>query len=100
MFASIYSMQGGISSSGVAGDFYATGGNTIAGAGLDIVHTFTASGTFAVVSGSTAVSSLVIAGGGGGGQYGAGGAGGYRSSYGGEASGGGGSAETAIAVGG
>jgi hypothetical protein len=58
------------------GDFYATGGNTIAGAGLDIVHTFTASGTFAVVAGETAVSYLVVAGGGAG-CSGGGGAGGF-----------------------
>ena len=45
MFASIYSMQGGSSTFGA--DFYATGGNTIAGDGLNIYHSFTASGTFA-----------------------------------------------------
>ena len=65
MFASIYSMQGGISSSGGV-DVFATGGNTITGAGLNIAHTFTSSGTFAVVVGEIVVSYLVIAGGGGG----------------------------------
>ena len=42
------------SSSG-SSDFFATGGNTIAGAGLGIVHTFTGSGTFAVVAGEAVV---------------------------------------------
>ena len=90
-----------LANAGAAGGFFATGGNTITGAGLDIVHTFTASGTFAVVAGETAVSYLVIAGGGGGGKQlgGGGGAGGYRASFNSEASGGGGSAETALTLG-
>ena len=101
MFASIYGIQGGISSSGTL-PIIATGG-TMTGAGSSaIVHTFTSSGTFAVSSvgtGGELVDYLVIAGGGAGGSYsmgGGGGAGGYRASWNSEASGGGGSSETGI----
>ena len=88
-----------------AGAFRATGG-TVTAAGVDLVHTFTSSGTFAVAAGTTNVSYLVIAGGGGGGKgdyiAGAGGAGGYRNSFSGasttEKTGGGGDAEPLVSA--
>ena len=81
MFANIYSMQGGVSSS--ASFITATGG-TITTSGNTKIHTFTSSGTFAVSAISVDYNNLtylVIAGGGGGGSVigGGGGAGGHRS---------------------
>jgi hypothetical protein len=70
-----------LANAGATAGFFATGGNTITGAGVDLVHTFTASGTFAVVVGETVVDYLVIAGGASGSSHyvaGGGGAGGYR----------------------
>ena len=89
-----------LANAGSVNGFFATGGNTIAAKGLDIIHTFTASGTFAVVSGEdTVVDYLVIAAGGGAGLMGGSGAGGYRASFNSEASGGGGSSESALTLG-
>lgn len=84
--------------------FSATGG-TITTSGGYTIHTFTTSGSFEVLSGSTEVEYVVVAGGGGTddgagsiGGSGGGGGGGYRSSVVGESSGGGASAESKLFV--
>ena len=84
--------------------FSAVGG-TITTSGGYTIHTFTTSGSFEVLSGTTEVEYVVVAGGGGTddsagnlGGSGGGGAGGYRSSVVGESSGGGASAESKLIV--
>ena len=103
MFASIYSMQGGVSAS--ASNIEATGG-TVTTSGDYNIHTFNSSGTFsvtAITADDHVLDYLVIGGGGTGGiktggstAPGGGGAGGYRHSWNSETSGGGTSSETGL----